>query len=144
MRVEHDLKQGQEVTQFFDPMIAKLVAFGAGRQASLNNMTAALETTRIEGIKTNRLFLLALLRDAALVTGNFHTQSLADVAFMERLLDAAQPAQTVDAQLALLAGLAVALVENEQQSQVQHAGVNQANLTIGTCRRRWRDQLSWR
>jgi acetyl/propionyl-CoA carboxylase alpha subunit len=144
LRVEHDLRQGQEVTQFFDPMIAKLVAFGADRQTSLNNMAAALATTRVEGIKTNRLFLLALLRDTALVTGAFHTQSLVDMAFMERLLDTAQPSLAVDAQLALLAGLAVALVEQEWQSPSRSDGLSQTNLAQGASRRRWRDQLSWR
>ena len=61
LRIETGLRQGDRVTEFYDPMIAKLVAWGKTRTAALKRLSGALAETRALGVVTNRDFLLRLL-----------------------------------------------------------------------------------
>ncbi len=94
LRIETGVEQGSEVTPFYDPMIAKVVAWGADRPAALARLERALRETRIELVgpagpaATNLEFLLHLLGHEAVVRGDY------DTALAERLakeLKAAQP-----------------------------------------------------
>ena len=60
VRVESGVEAGGEVSPFYDPMIAKLVARGATREAALDQMTSALDATLIAGVRNNVGFLRAL------------------------------------------------------------------------------------
>jgi 3-methylcrotonyl-CoA carboxylase alpha subunit len=60
IRVESGVEAGGEVSPFYDPMIAKLVVHSATREAALDRMTSALETTLIAGVRNNVGFLRAL------------------------------------------------------------------------------------
>ena len=60
IRVESGVEAGGEVSPFYDPMIAKLIAHGATRDAALDRMTHALEGTLIAGVRNNVAFLRAL------------------------------------------------------------------------------------
>jgi 3-methylcrotonyl-CoA carboxylase alpha subunit len=60
IRVESGVEAGGEVSPFYDPMIAKLVAHAATREAALERMTRALDSTLIAGVRTNVAFLRAL------------------------------------------------------------------------------------
>ena len=73
LRIDSGVEEGGEITPFYDPMIAKVIAFGANRQQAIETLLAALDETIVEGVKTNRAFLARLLgnqafRDAALST----------------------------------------------------------------------------
>jgi geranyl-CoA carboxylase alpha subunit len=62
IRVDHGLhKRDQEITPFYDPMIAKLIAHGATREDARRRLIAALEQTAALGLSTNRSFLIELL-----------------------------------------------------------------------------------
>ena len=50
VRVDTGVREGDQVTYFYDPMIAKLIAHGPDRAAAIDNMLAALGEFRIEGI----------------------------------------------------------------------------------------------
>jgi len=69
IRVDHGLAPGQKVTPFYDPMLAKLIAWGATRQEARRRLVAALEDTIVLGLTTNRGFLLAILRNEAFTAG---------------------------------------------------------------------------
>ncbi len=61
IRVESGVEAGGEVTPYYDPMVAKLIAHGPTRQAALDRLTDALARhTQILGPRTNVAFLLAL------------------------------------------------------------------------------------
>jgi geranyl-CoA carboxylase alpha subunit len=69
LRVDHGLVPQQAVTPFYDPMLAKIVAHGETREAARRRLIAALERTRVQGIATNRSFLIACLEHEAFAAG---------------------------------------------------------------------------
>ena len=73
VRVDTGLRQGDQVTYFYDPMIAKLVTRGADRDEAIENMLAALNDFRIEGIVTNIPFLKRVIAHPAYRDGETHT-----------------------------------------------------------------------
>jgi geranyl-CoA carboxylase alpha subunit len=54
--VDHGLLQGQEISPFYDPMIAKIIAWGEDRDIARRRLVRALETTCLFGLETNREF----------------------------------------------------------------------------------------
>ncbi len=73
IRVDTGVRQGDTVTYFYDPMIAKLIAHGADRAAAIQKMLAALEAFRVEGIVTNIPFLRRVVAHDAFRAGATHT-----------------------------------------------------------------------
>ena len=62
IRVESGVEAGGEVTPFYDPMIAKLIAHAPTRQEALDRLTDALDHTLVAGVRSNVAFLGALCR----------------------------------------------------------------------------------
>ncbi|KRE94391.1 carbamoyl-phosphate synthase subunit L [Nocardioides sp. Soil774] len=60
VRVDHALEPEQEVSTSYDPMLGKVIAWGADREAARATLVAALDGTAILGITTNTGFLRAL------------------------------------------------------------------------------------
>ena len=58
-RVDTGVEEGDAVTPYYDPMIAKIIAHGADRAAALERLAAALDATQVEGVTTNLAFLRA-------------------------------------------------------------------------------------
>jgi len=73
LRIDSGYRQGDTVTPHYDPMIAKIIAHGPDRSAALDRAGAALRQLRVEGIATNREFLLACLDDPAFRSGEVFT-----------------------------------------------------------------------
>ena len=63
VRVDHALESGQEVSTSYDPMLGKVVAGGADRDAARRRLVDALDRTAILGLTTNTGFLRALAAD---------------------------------------------------------------------------------
>jgi len=59
-RIDTGVRTGDAVTPHYDPMIAKIIAHGAGRAEALHRLRRALADTHVAGTVTNRAFLLAL------------------------------------------------------------------------------------
>ncbi|MBO0802296.1 MAG: biotin/lipoyl-binding protein [Nocardiopsaceae bacterium] len=77
VRVDSGLAVGTEVTSAYDPMLAKVAAWGADRAEALRRLDAALGETVILGVTTNTAFLRALLADPDVQAGKLDT-SLAE------------------------------------------------------------------
>jgi 3-methylcrotonyl-CoA carboxylase alpha subunit len=60
IRIDTGVAAGSEVTPYYDPMIAKLIAHGKTRAQALDRLASALERTRVAGPRTNLAFLAAL------------------------------------------------------------------------------------
>jgi 3-methylcrotonyl-CoA carboxylase alpha subunit len=73
LRVDTGVRQGDVITPFYDPMIAKMIVWGEDRDAALAAMLAALEGSRIEGVKNNLAFLKAVIRHEDFVAGRLDT-----------------------------------------------------------------------
>ena len=82
VRVDSGVEQGGEVTPFYDPMIAKIIAHGATRDEAFDRLAKALGETRVAGPRTNVAFLKALCEAPEFRSGKF------DTGFIDRNLDA--------------------------------------------------------
>ena len=72
-RADSGVRAGDEITPFYDPMIAKLVVHGRDRDAALAALDRALETTEIAGTVTNLGFLARLVRHQDFRAGRMDT-----------------------------------------------------------------------
>ena len=78
IRVDHGLRQGQEISPFYDPMIAKIIAWGEDRDIARRRLIRALETTSLFGLETNREFLIDVLGKPAFAQGLTTTAFIAE------------------------------------------------------------------
>lgn len=69
---------GDVISIHYDPMIAKIIAWGNDRDAALKNMAEALDETHIAGPKSNINFLRALVKHPAFRTGKISTSFIKD------------------------------------------------------------------
>ncbi|MEO6325403.1 MAG: biotin carboxylase N-terminal domain-containing protein [Thermoanaerobaculia bacterium] len=76
IRVDAGVEAGDVVPLDYDPMLAKIIAWGGNRDEALARMRRALAETRIEGIETSIPFFLALLSDPDVVLNRISTQFL--------------------------------------------------------------------
>ncbi|KAM8804876.1 methylcrotonoyl-CoA carboxylase subunit alpha, mitochondrial [Eudromia elegans] len=72
-RIETGVRQGDEVSVHYDPMIAKLVVWAEDRQAALRRLRYSLNQYNIVGLNTNIDFLLSLSGHPQFEAGNVHT-----------------------------------------------------------------------
>jgi len=63
LRIDTGIEAGSQITMYYDPMIAKLIAWGQDRGAALQRLEAALDHYFIGGVKTNIPFLQAICRN---------------------------------------------------------------------------------
>jgi acetyl-CoA/propionyl-CoA carboxylase biotin carboxyl carrier protein len=90
VRVDSALRKGTVVGSNYDPMLAKVIAWGGDRETALRNLHAALGETAVLGVGTNVAFLRALLSDEDVVAGRL------DTGLVERKLDALVSADVPD------------------------------------------------
>lgn len=73
VRVDAGIHEGQAVTADYDPMIAKVIAFGVDRAEALERLDAALEHTVLLGVESNVAFLRTLLAHPDVRAGRLDT-----------------------------------------------------------------------
>jgi len=73
LRVETGVREGDAISPFYDPMIAKLVTHGPDRPAALTALGRALDGTEVAGSTVNTAFLAALAADADFAAGDVDT-----------------------------------------------------------------------
>ncbi len=77
LRIETGVRQGDAVSPYYDPMIAKLVAWGEDRTAAIARLAGGLSAYRIAGVTTNRDFLRRLARHPDFTRGAVETGFIA-------------------------------------------------------------------
>jgi len=77
-RVDTGVRQGDTITPFYDPMIAKIISWGEDRAAALGRLRRALAETVVLGVGTNRDFLARVAAHPEFVSG------AVDTGFIER------------------------------------------------------------
>lgn len=97
VRVDSGVEAGGEVSSWYDPMIAKIIAHGPTREAALDRLARALGDTRVAGPRANAAFLKRLVEAADFRAGAFDTGFID--AHMDELgvLPAGAPAPAPDA-----------------------------------------------
>ena len=73
LRIDTGVEQGTSITPFYDPMIAKLIAWGESREAAINRLVRALERSEILGLRSNLGFLERLMRHPDFKAARFDT-----------------------------------------------------------------------
>jgi acetyl-CoA carboxylase biotin carboxylase subunit/3-methylcrotonyl-CoA carboxylase alpha subunit len=79
VRIDAGILEGSEVTPYYDPLLAKLIAHGSTRQEALSRMLGALNATQLELVgpkgprRTNKDFLITILRDSRFTSGQYDT-----------------------------------------------------------------------
>ncbi|MCX5371091.1 5-oxoprolinase/urea amidolyase family protein [Streptomyces sp. NBC_00103] len=79
VRVDGWVETGTEVSTSYDPMLAKVIAYGSDREHALRRLDEALARTRVDGIETNLGLVRAALADSRFVTATHSTATLATV-----------------------------------------------------------------
>ncbi|MFD8533345.1 biotin carboxylase N-terminal domain-containing protein [Streptosporangium canum] len=78
LRLDSGVEDGSEIGVHYDPMLAKVISYGACRADAVRRLAAALSNARIHGPVTNRDLLVGVLRHEAFLAGDTHTGFLAE------------------------------------------------------------------
>jgi 3-methylcrotonyl-CoA carboxylase alpha subunit len=89
LRVDTGVIEGDEVTPYYDPMIAKLIVWDTTRAEALRRLAAAMQQVEIAGVNANVAFLGAVASHAAFVAGDVHTGFIDE--HRKALIPAAEP-----------------------------------------------------
>jgi 3-methylcrotonyl-CoA carboxylase alpha subunit len=73
VRTDSGVREGDAVTPFYDPMIAKAIAHAETRETAAAKLAHALEETQIAGLRTNNAFLIRALKHPEFVAGEIDT-----------------------------------------------------------------------
>jgi propionyl-CoA carboxylase alpha chain len=79
LRLDGGVREGAEISLYYDPMIAKLVASGTDREAAIDRLSAALDRFYIAGVQHNVAFLAAVATSPRFRAGTLSTDFLAEV-----------------------------------------------------------------
>ena len=105
-RIETGVEEGDAISPFYDPMVAKLVAWGEDRDDAIERLTQMAEDAEVWPVRTNAAFIANALADDDFIAGRL------DTSFIEAKGDALIPPAEPDA--AVLRGAAqIALAANE-------------------------------
>ncbi len=108
-RFDSGIESGSEVGIEFDPMLAKVIVGAATRREAALRLARVLETTRVQGIRTNRDFLVSTLRSPEYLAGDTTTD------FIERVAPA--PARQPSADEVVAAGICAAMAAQHDRRQ---------------------------
>ncbi|MFN3974236.1 MAG: acetyl/propionyl/methylcrotonyl-CoA carboxylase subunit alpha [Dehalococcoidia bacterium] len=84
IRVDSALVPGYQVPLFYDPMLAKVIAWAPSRGQAIRRLREALKAFVLEGLKSNIPTLRAVLGDPVFILGTYTTQLLARIATVPR------------------------------------------------------------
>ncbi|OXH80985.1 hypothetical protein CA830_42145, partial [Burkholderia multivorans] len=73
VRVDSGVREGDAITPFYDPMIAKLIVHGADRDEALGRMLRALRACEVVGLHTNAGFLQRIVACEPFATADLDT-----------------------------------------------------------------------
>jgi acetyl-CoA carboxylase biotin carboxylase subunit len=76
VRWDGGVESGSDVARYYDPMLGKLIVWGATREAAVHRMHRALEELVILGVETSREFHLRVMEDAEFQRGEIDIQWL--------------------------------------------------------------------
>lgn len=101
VRTDCGIETGMDVSPFYDPMLAKVIAYGSTREEARRRLTRAVQDTKILGVQTNMAFLGQILNDRRFIDGQA-TTAFIDEATLDKTTRAASPEPTNIALAAVL------------------------------------------
>ena len=121
-RIDSGVETGSEISVFYDPMIAKVIAYGPDRFAAIDALVAALDGCVIDGVRTNRAFLARLVDHQAFRSGEI------DTGFIARHEADLRPPEGVSDDALIVAALATAPVMPPAPTMFERLGGWRLNL----------------
>ena len=110
VRIDSGVVEGDTVTIFYDPMIAKLIVWDRTRTDALQRMREALAQCEVVGPKSNVEFLERLVRHPAVIEGRI------DTGYLDRHLDEFLPTDAAPDATSLFAATTAVLLDEEARS----------------------------
>jgi len=98
IRVDNGFEQGMDVPIYYDPMLAKLITFGATRQEAIQKMIEAIDKYHVKGVATTLPFGKFVMLHDAFRAGNFDTHFVKKYYEAQSLLEN----QNIEAEIAAL------------------------------------------
>ncbi|MNM17980.1 Acetyl-/propionyl-coenzyme A carboxylase alpha chain [compost metagenome] len=147
VRIDHGMLATDEVSPFYDPMVAKVIAYGKTREDAIRLLARAVDDCVLLGVNSNKQFLVNLLRHPVVVAGDTNTAFIqqhfqddsslhSQVLSLEILAIAAalfsQNKGTAVWQTGLGVPLPLKLKYDDQQIQLQLSSVNNT-FTVQLC-----------
>lgn len=131
VRVDGGVRGGDDISPYYDPMIAKLIVWGATRERALALMQQALAETQIVGVHTNVNFLSRLIADESFARADL------DTGLIERRRETLLPPPKPSADHVLACAVAAVLFEES----TERSPLNQYQQTTTDP---WSIQDGWR
>jgi len=133
VRVDTGVREGDEVSIFYDPMISKLIVHGADREQALRRMTQALAEYRIVGLPNNLAFLAKCIKHPDFVAGGVDTSFLGK--HLEAVLPTAAPVPGIvtalTATLKHMSTLQTALADSSEKGPLSPWDVSDGSRPLG-------------
>ncbi len=101
VRVDNGFEQGMDIPIYYDPMLAKLITYGATREEAIQKMIQAIDGYKVEGVQTTLPFGKFVFEHEAFRSGKFDTH------FVKNYYDAAvlKNQMAIEAEIAALVAL---------------------------------------
>jgi len=127
VRVDDGFEQGQEVSIYYDPMIAKLITYGKDRSEAIARMLRAINEYQISGVKTTLPFCDFVLRHPSFIDGSFTTK------FVESHFSPDKLKQDISPEVAEIA----AIIANEVMKKPAKATTTGTSIS----KSRWKERI---
>ncbi len=102
IRMDHGIQTGQHVSPFYDPMIAKVIAYGDNRSEAIRRLASAVQDTQLLGMNNNKQFLQNILRHPVFGDGEATTAFIEQHFSSDVSMDQKLPSNATLAKAALL------------------------------------------
>jgi acetyl-CoA carboxylase biotin carboxylase subunit len=114
VRVDSGIREGSEVSPYYDSLLAKLITYGANRQEAIERMRQALAEFRISGVSANVSFHESVMENPAFLAGDLSTN------FVSEQFLANRSACSTDSDLTKAAAVAAALYHFHDAQRIKH------------------------
>lgn len=126
--IKSGINEGQTVSSFYDPMLAKIIAYGENREEARRRLVRAVEDSHLLGIKDNRAFLAAILGNKTFIDGEATTAFIGEDFNDDASL---KPLKTQTKEVALAAAL-FAVAKDSNQNGNKNSGTGWQNNNVGS------------
>ncbi len=101
VRVDNGFEQGMDIPIYYDPMLSKLIAYGATREEAIQTMIQAIDNYKVEGVSTTLPFGKFVFEHEAFRSGNFDTHFVKKYYSVEKLKAQSEKEAKIAAMVAL-------------------------------------------
>jgi propionyl-CoA carboxylase alpha chain len=101
VRVDNGFEQGMDIPIYYDPMLSKLITYGATREEAIQTMIEAIDNYKVEGVSTTLPFGKFVFEHEAFRSGNFDTHFVKKYYSVEKLKAQSEKEAKIAAMVAL-------------------------------------------